>query len=150
MDTSMFKYRPIDLSEWDQIKPLLEELHLEHHDLRPDVYTPTVDLRREQFNNSIFGYGCFREGKLIGLCWGYLMTKGRVGVVGFVEDFIVSEPYRSVGVGKRLFEEFGAQCRQQGATAVELITTSVNEKAIAFYKAQGMGMLNYQLRLEWR
>ena len=145
-----FLYRSIDLRDWDEIKKLLLELHLETHKLRPDVYSPEVELKREDYNDQFFGYGFFEGKKLLGLCWGYLKSNGRPDVVGFVEDFIVHEPYRGRGIGSKLFDEFGRMCRTRGANALELLTTAENKKAIEFYSKQDMGLVSYHLRKEWR
>ena len=51
------EYREIDTSDWDQIEPLLQELHYVHHDLRPSIYAERTTLQRSHYEDSFFGVG---------------------------------------------------------------------------------------------
>lgn len=139
-------YRKITADNWADILPLLQELHLDHHNMRPDVYLPTTELHQNNYRDKFFGYGAYYGDGMVGLCWGYIHHNGRTDAVGFVEDFVVTSKFRRNGIGLKLFTLFEQECSRRGATALELLTVADNTKAIMFYRGHGMTTLSLHLR----
>ncbi len=54
-----------------------------------------------------------------------------------MEDFVVSEDYRRMGVGKRLLETMEKSARSRGCRQIQFMTESRREGSIAFYESQG-------------
>lgn len=92
----------------------------------------------------------YREGLNTGLFDVILTEHDQYGVVGMVlffpyfstwggktlylEDFIVREPYRRLGIGRLLFEAFLDEARSQNAKKVKWQVLDWNEPAKAFYR----------------
>jgi GNAT superfamily N-acetyltransferase len=52
----------------------------------------------------------------------------------WIEDMVVLEPYRGLGVGKMLLEKAGDWAKLNGAKRVQLLADADNAKALDFYK----------------
>ena len=57
----------------------------------------------------------------------------------------VEEEFRSLGVGRALFDEFKKWCKQQGVAKLFVSAFSPNTRAISFY--QDNGFKDYSLTL---
>jgi GNAT superfamily N-acetyltransferase len=62
----------------------------------------------------------------------------------FLEDLVVSEKHRRLGIGKALFDKLVAEARTLGSMRLEWQVLGWNEPAIQFYKK-----INAQLDGEW-
>lgn len=139
------EYRLLTNDDWPGIHFLLLQLHHEHHDMVPEIYSETVDLSPEDYNLGYYGFGCFVDERLIGLCWGYLKKNGRVDKTAYVEDFIVSSEYRRNGIGSVLFRKFEEESMRRGARAIELLVLAENASAVGFYHNRGMETVNVHM-----
>jgi GNAT superfamily N-acetyltransferase len=74
------------------------------------------------------------EEKIIGLALYYYKYSTWKGRCLFLEDIIVTESKRGLGVGKLLFNEVGKVAHQQGVRRMEWQVLDWNEPAINFYK----------------
>lgn len=143
-----YEFREVTAENWEDVKPLLEELQLFHYDLCPDVYTPTVKLDQLHYLRGYFGYGCYTKDRCVGLCWGYINTNGRQDPVGFVDDFIVNRNYRNRGIGRSLLSMFEGACKIRGAKYMELLVNAENKNAIELYEEFGMSPLSIHMRMQ--
>ncbi len=57
--------------------------------------------------------------------------------VALLEDMVVAEAARGMGVGQRLVEAAAAQCRADGCKRITLLTDVDNRRAHAFYERGG-------------
>ncbi len=55
----------------------------------------------------------------------------------YLEDFIVSEPYRNLGIGQQLMEAYLQHAQIAGCVLVKWEVLDWNEDAIKFYKKMG-------------
>lgn len=62
------------------------------------------------------------------------------------ENMFVLEEYRSLGIGKQLFQEFIKWCKSKGVKKIRAVASVQNQKAIEFYKREGFK--EYNLTLE--
>jgi ribosomal protein S18 acetylase RimI-like enzyme len=64
---------------------------------------------------------------------------------GFIEDLYVIPPFRRRGYAKELVQTAFRELRQHGAEYIELDVLAHNERALAFWKKQGLTLHHYVL-----
>jgi ribosomal protein S18 acetylase RimI-like enzyme len=75
------------------------------------------------------------EGELAGFVCGFLsQTDPEEAYIHFVG---VSPARRGEGIGRRLYERFFTEAREQGRSLVRCVTSPANEGSIAFHEALG-------------
>ena len=85
-----------------------------------------------------------KEGEIIGIALYYQKYSTWKGRCLFLEDLVVSEKHRRLGIGKALFDKLVAEARTLGSMRLEWQVLDWNEPAIQFYKK-----INAQLDGEW-
>ena len=91
------------------------------------------------------------DGRIIGyLCGGWLrkypFRKERL--FAELENMYVDEKFRSMGIGKKLMEEFEKWCKAKGVETITVECVYENEKALKFYNTNGFK--NHSVKLEKR
>jgi GNAT superfamily N-acetyltransferase len=84
------------------------------------------------------------EGQIVGIAlyyWSYSTWKGKCM---FLEDLVVTQPYRRYGIGRRLFDRLIQIAKEKDARRLSWQVLEWNEPAIEFYKGLGA-----QLDPEW-
>ena len=130
----------------------------EEHTLYDLVYTTALDaekvMRRFLAELSSSSHSCLfvaeREGKVIGFLSGEL----REGSLTFkpktwaaIEDVYVTPDYRSLGVGRALFEEFQKWAKEKSAHGVSLQVAAGNTRARKLYEELGFREVSiYQVK----
>jgi GNAT superfamily N-acetyltransferase len=69
-----------------------------------------------------------------------LISTAEGGRVGLVEDVIVDQKFRSLGIGTRLFEEIVAWSRSAGLKRLQLLADRDNQTALDFYSLRGLDL----------
>jgi GNAT superfamily N-acetyltransferase len=85
-----------------------------------------------------------QDGKILGLAlyyWSYSTWKGKCM---FLEDLVVTQPYRRYGIGRRLFDRLIQIAKEKDVRRLSWQVLEWNEPAIEFYKGLGA-----QLDPEW-
>jgi GNAT superfamily N-acetyltransferase len=85
-----------------------------------------------------------QEGKILGLAlyyWSYSTWKGKCM---FLEDLVVTQPYRRYGIGRMLFDRLIQIAKEKDVRRLSWQVLEWNEPAIEFYKGLGA-----QLDPEW-
>lgn len=78
-----------------------------------------------------------RRGRVVGMVVCQLVVSTSEGALsGWIEDVVVSSPYRKRGLGKALLNSAVKWAREQGATRVQLLADSRNVPALIFYRKQ--------------
>ena len=110
-----------------------------------------VDITEQQLAQDIFGPEAIvdflvadKEGEIMGIAIFYQKYSTWKGRCLFLEDLVVREKYRRLGIGKALFDKLVAEARTLGSMRLEWQVLSWNEPAIQFYKK-----INAQLDGEW-
>jgi len=86
------------------------------------------------------GYQCaglYDDGRLIGICGLWILTKYYVGKHIEPDNVVIQEEYRSRGLGKRLMAWVHEYGKLQGAIASELNCYLPNERGNAFWEKEG-------------
>lgn len=90
-------------------------------------------LRQEQF----FWLAVAND-EIIGFCTGSLRKVEPLGItVGNLVNILVSEDYRSLGIGTKLVNTFKAYCKENGCNNITVTFMEKNERAEKFYARHG-------------
>ncbi len=118
-----------------QVLNLIKELAA--YEKAPDEVVVTID---EMIN---WGFGkdkvfdffvAIENDRVIGLALYYFKYSTWKGRCLFLEDIIVTEPYRGKGLGKKLFEKVAKVAKMEKVRRMEWQVLDWNEPAINFYK----------------
>lgn len=74
------------------------------------------------------------KGKIVGIALYYYKYSTWKGKCLFLEDIIITEPYRRYGLGTKLFDEVVKVARQKKVRRMEWQVLEWNDPAINFYK----------------
>lgn len=110
---------------------------LAEYEKAPDEVKVTVEeLERDGFGpNPIYkALIAEAEGKIVGMALYYVKYSTWKGKGIYLEDIIVSEPYRRYGAGTILFNEVVKASKEMGARKMYWQVLDWNEPAIKFYK----------------
>jgi GNAT superfamily N-acetyltransferase len=100
-----------------------------------------VEVTIEEMRNWGFGedkifdfFVATHEEKIVGIALYYYKYSTWKGKCLFLEDIIVTEPYRRYGLGTKLFDEVIKVAREKKVRRMEWQVLEWNEPAINFYK----------------
>jgi GNAT superfamily N-acetyltransferase len=113
----------------------------------PDAVTNTVeDMEVDGFGkNPVFGFHVAEDdGKVVGIAIYFVKYSTWKGKGFYLDDLVVTENYRSKGIGKMLFDEYVKEARKANAKQLHWQVLDWNTRAIDFYK-----MLNARIEPEW-
>lgn len=114
----------------------------------PDAVVVTVDdLVRDGFSENPL-FHCFvaeLEEQIIGIALYYYRYSTWKGKTIHLEDLIVQEKHRGIGVGMALYKEIIKQGKKDGVRRMEWAVLDWNQNAIDFYEKTGAKVL-----LDWR
>ena len=133
--------RPLTLNDSEQIIALASTIN---------ARVSMADLQsrlEEMFHYPTYCcFGLFLEGKLAGItsCW--LTTRLYSGKQLEVDNVIISEGYRSQGLGAEFLAWIEEWAKGEGCLTVELNTYVVNASSHKFYFNQGYSILGYHFQ----
>jgi len=113
----------------------------------PDAVTNTVeDMERDGFGeHPVFGFHVAEdEGKVVGIALYFVKYSTWKGKGFYLDDIVVTEKYRSKGIGKKLFDEYVKEAKNAGARQLHWQVLDWNKRAIQFYER-----LNARIEPEW-
>lgn len=104
------------------------------------VRSSVADLERDGFGETPAFEALLAEldGEAVGLCLyfaSYSTWRGTSGI--YVQDLIVADAARGLGVGRRLLAETAAIARARGGSYLRLSVDDDNARARAFYRRSG-------------
>jgi GNAT superfamily N-acetyltransferase len=76
-------------------------------------------------------------GEVVGMALWYVKYSTWKGKCGYLEDLMVADDYRKLGVGKALFEAVARESAKRGYLRLEWQVLDWNENAIGFYNRLG-------------
>jgi GNAT superfamily N-acetyltransferase len=121
---------------------------LEVFEKEPDAVVVTVDdLVRDGFSENPL-FHCFvaeLEEQIIGIALYYYRYSTWKGKTIHLEDLIVQEKHRGIGVGMALYKEIIKQGKKDGVRRMEWAVLDWNQNAIDFYEKTGAKVLS-----DWR
>ncbi len=113
----------------------------------PDAVTNTVaDMEKDGFGEKpIFEFHVAEaEGNVVGIALYFVKYSTWKGKGFYLDDIVVTEKYRSQGLGKKLFDEYVLEAKKAGAKQLHWQVLDWNVGAINFYKN-----LNARVEPEW-
>jgi GNAT superfamily N-acetyltransferase len=114
---------------------LIRELAL--YEKAPDEVTNTEeDMIRDGFSdNPVYSLiVAEEEGKVIGMAIYFIKYSTWKGKGIYLDDIVVTESMRGMGIGKKLFDAVMEDCRHRGAKQLHWQVLNWNTPAISFYK----------------
>lgn len=130
---------PEDLS---QVLELIQELA--EFEREPDAVVATVEsMRQDGFGDRpVFAFFVAEDGpKIIGLALYFYSYSTWKGKCIYLEDLIVTQPYRGRGIGRRLLDRVVIKAQEEGAKRVVWQVLDWNTPAIEFYESLGAALL---------
>lgn len=115
------------------IYELVKELAV--YENAPEAVTATPADYLAAFKDSVFD--CLVadvNGQVAGLAIYYQAFSTWKGKMFYLEDFVVAEAYRRLGIGQLLFDAFLADARDRDAVMVKWQVLDWNEPALRFYE----------------
>jgi GNAT superfamily N-acetyltransferase len=113
---------------------------LADYEKAPHEVTNTIEMMEEDgFGKSpVFGfYVAELDGKVVGLSLYYYRYSTWKGKRLYLEDIVVTESCRGMGIGKLLFEQTMIKCIEDKCTGMMWQVLDWNEPAIKFYEKYG-------------
>ncbi|MCS6935410.1 MAG: GNAT family N-acetyltransferase [Chitinophagales bacterium] len=106
-----------------------------------EVVTNEATLLRDGFGpNAIYKAFVAEEAdtnRIIGMALYYTAYSTWKGRMLFLDDLIVTQSYRGLGIGRRLMDEFLREAQREGVKQVRWQVLNWNTPAIGFYRTLG-------------
>ncbi len=131
----MLQIRPANIQDVSAIHRLIFELAV--FEKAPEQFVLTQEKLLEDGFGASPKYICFvaeLENSIVGMSFCYIRYSTWKGPVLYLEDLIVSEPYRRKGIGKELFQYTCDYALANNYTRLQWQVLDWNQSAIDFYK----------------
>ena len=128
----------------DGMVMLLDELFSIETDFKIDIFKQKrgLELLLEDKEN-ICIMGAYDGDRIIGMCTMQVLVSTAEGAkVGLVEDMIISEAFRSMGIGTDLLDALESWAKKKNLKRVQLLADKRNKQALGFYKKRGYSVTN--------
>lgn len=140
--------RPATADDIPSIHKLVAELAA--YERAPDQLTIDAAQYARDFSEGLFSAFVLElEDLIVGTTIFYLTYSTWKGKMVYLEDFIISGPYRNRGLGTRLFDHFIEHCREIDAKIVRWQVLDWNTPAIAFYRKYPVEFDPEWLTVKW-
>lgn len=142
----------IDIAKLEDIPALVEllaTLFSIEADFKPDVAKQIKGLRMLILSpeTGVIKVARDNEGLAIGMVSAQLVISTAQGAPSaWVEDMIIDEKYRGIGLGKALLNDTLAWAKQKGASRAQLLVDIKNEPALGYYQHLGWETTQLQAR----
>lgn len=128
--------RPATAADIPAIHALVYELAV--FEKEPEAVFTTPEEYLEDFNNGLFeSHVAELDGQVVGMTLFFMMYSSWKGKMLYLDDFVVHEAHRGLGVGQMLFDSFVEEARKRGCRLVKWQVLDWNEPAIKFYEKNG-------------
>ncbi|HET8839591.1 MAG TPA: GNAT family N-acetyltransferase [Flavobacteriaceae bacterium] len=137
-----YKIRPAEKHDMHEVLLLIKELAV--FEKEPEAVEITVeDLQRDGFGEKklFFCFVAEVEGQIQGMALAYFRYSTWKGKTVHLEDLIVREEFRGIGLGAGLYEKVMQFAKNEGVKRVEWVVLDWNSGAIEFYKKTGATIL---------
>lgn len=131
--TQNVSIRPATDADIPAIHALVYELAV--YEKEPEAVFTTPEEYLEDFRNGLFESRVAEmDGKVVGMTLFFMMYSSWKGKMLYLDDFVVNEQYRGLGVGQKLYDDFIEEGRRRGCRLVKWQVLDWNEPAIKFYE----------------
>ena len=104
----------------------------------PNAVKSTIEDYQKAFEENLISiHVAENEGNIVGMALYYMTFSTWRGHMLYLEDFYVTDKYRSSGVGQKLFDAFLNEAKSRGCKMVKWEVLDWNTKAIKFYERNG-------------
>lgn len=125
--------RPATLADMADVHALVYELAV--FEKEPEAVFTTPEEYMQDFQNGRFECHVAEiDGKVVGMTLFFMMYSSWKGKMLYLDDFVVNEAYRGLGVGQKLYEDFIEEGRRRGCRLVKWQVLDWNDPAIRFYE----------------
>lgn len=150
------EYRKAKIEDLNVIQNLNNELFkLEKENYDPTLVNdwPITEEGKEYFIdliNNHFVWVAVIDNEIVGYLAGTIEEKGSYELVqyGEVNNMIITEKCRGLGVGRSLMDSFKKYCKDNGINNLKVVASAKNANAIAFYRKNGFKDFNLTLTME--
>jgi ribosomal protein S18 acetylase RimI-like enzyme len=140
----MIAYRQATPSDTPQILSLLEEIMRLHGVAPPDARPLTATVTAILATDDHLLLVAQEHGRLIGMCaLIFSLSTWSASLVCELQDVVVTQAYRSSGVGRDLIQSAEEIARARGCSRLFLSAESWNLDAQAFYRKLGLAEKTY-------
>lgn len=138
MSESLLSLRPALSSHIPALLGLLEKLFKLESDFTFDAPKAERGLRLLLGRDDALLLVAEAESQAIGMCSVQtLISTAEGGAVGLLEDLVVTEDWRGLGVGRRLLATAETWAGERGLTRLQLLADLDNRPALDFYSLLG-------------
>jgi ribosomal protein S18 acetylase RimI-like enzyme len=128
--------RHVRPEDFTAVHKLIHELAV--FEKEPDQHVITPQQYLQDYNSGWFDVHLAElNNEIVGIIFFYETYSSWKGRMLHLEDFVVSEKYRSQGIGQRLFDHFIDIAKQKKCKLVKWEVLDWNKEAIKFYNRQG-------------
>ncbi|HAD13482.1 MAG TPA: GNAT family N-acetyltransferase [Saprospirales bacterium] len=125
--------RPATEADIPFIHHLVYELAV--YEKEPEAVFTTPEEYLEDFRKGLFESRVAEvDGNVVGMTLFFMAYSSWKGKMLYLDDFVVNEAYRGLGVGQMLYDNFIAEGKSRGCRLVKWQVLDWNEPAIRFYK----------------
>jgi GNAT superfamily N-acetyltransferase len=109
-------------------------LELARYEKAEEAFTATVEEYREDFSNGVYqALVAEAEGQVVGMALYYMTYSTWKGKMLYLEDFVIRESHRRMGIGALIFDAFLEEARELGCKLVKWQVLDWNKPALDFY-----------------
>lgn len=135
--------RPATTADLGSMTSLLGELFSIEEDFTPDVRRQRQGLACLMASPKTTLLVAVTRKEIIGMCTLQPLTStAEGGIVGIVEDLVITEAWRGKGVGAMLLDAIEKIAQEQQMSRLQLLTDMNNEEALQFYDKHGWDRLH--------
>ncbi len=100
-----------------------------------DQVKTTIEDYEKNFLTGVFDASVAEiDGKIVGMVLYFVCWSTWKGRMMYLDDFVVKEDFRQLGVGQMLFDELFIEAKKRGCKLVKWQVLDWNKSAIKFYK----------------
>ena len=120
----------------EDLPGILHLVHeLAHYEKAPEQVTATLDDYINSFRDGVFeSIVAASDGQILGTCIFYTTFSTWRGNMLWLEDFVVSEKHRGLGIGQQLFDHFLKIAKERNSALVKWQVLDWNTPAQRFYE----------------
>ena len=125
------------------IHALVRELAI--YEKAEEAFTATIEMYQKDFEDGVFeAIVAENDGEIVGMALYYMTYSTWKGKMLYLEDFVVREKYRRLGIGDLIFDEVVAIAKSKGCQLLKWQVLDWNEPALKFYNKK-----NAIIEKEW-
>jgi GNAT superfamily N-acetyltransferase len=137
------KIRQATVADIDTMSMLLAQLFSIEQDFTPNHSKQRHGLEKLLAASDAYVVVAEYEGEVVGMATlQVLISTAEGGLCGLIEDVVVSESYRGLGIGKILMAHLVRWAEEQGLTRLQLLADQENQPALMFYQSHGWSVTN--------